>query len=41
MAYVGEEAFVAGLRAYFRDHAWGNTELADLMRRSVTPPAGT
>ncbi|GEP39385.1 aminopeptidase N [Nocardioides psychrotolerans] len=31
VAYVGEEAFVAGLRAYFRDHAWGNTRLDDLM----------
>jgi aminopeptidase N len=31
MAYVGEDRFVEGLRAYFRDHAWGNTELADLM----------
>ena len=24
-AYVGDDAFVEGLRAYFRDHAWGNT----------------
>ena len=32
MAYVGEERFVEGLRAYFRDHAWGNTTLDDLMR---------
>ncbi|MFN8191171.1 MAG: aminopeptidase N [Nocardioidaceae bacterium] len=31
VAHVGEEAFVEGLRAYFRDHAWGNTRLADLM----------
>jgi aminopeptidase N len=31
MAYIGEEAFVAGLRTYFRDHAWGNTVLDDLM----------
>ena len=31
VAYVGEPAFLAGLRAYFREHAWGNTELADLM----------
>jgi aminopeptidase N len=30
-AYVGEEAFVAGLREYFVEHAYGNTELADLM----------
>ena len=31
VAYVGEEAFVVGLRSYFRDHAWGNTRLDDLM----------
>ena len=31
MAYIGEDAFVGGLRAYFRDHAWGNTGLDDLM----------
>ncbi|MCW2796972.1 MAG: pepN [Nocardioides sp.] len=31
VAYVGEEAFVAGLATYFREHAWGNTALADLM----------
>ena len=31
MAFIGEEAFVGGLRAYFRDHAWGNTVLDDLM----------
>ncbi|MGI8646098.1 MAG: aminopeptidase N, partial [Nocardioides sp.] len=30
-AYVGEDAFVEGLRAYFRDHAWGNTKLDDLI----------
>ena len=30
-AYIGEDAFVAGLRDYFRDHAWGNTTLDDLM----------
>jgi aminopeptidase N len=29
--YVGEEAFVAGLRAYFAQHAYGNTTLADLI----------
>jgi len=32
MAFVGEEQFVEGLRSYFRDHAWGNTVLADLMK---------
>ncbi|MCW2793179.1 MAG: pepN, partial [Nocardioides sp.] len=31
VAYVGEDVFVEGLRAYFREHAWGNTRLADLM----------
>ncbi len=31
VAYVGREEFVAGLRAYFRKHAWGNTTLADLL----------
>ncbi|MFM6981636.1 MAG: aminopeptidase N [Microbacteriaceae bacterium] len=30
-AWVGREAFFAGVSAYFRKHAWGNTELADLM----------
>jgi aminopeptidase N len=34
--YVGEDAFVAGLRAYFRDHAWGNTTLDDLMSAVAT-----
>ena len=29
-AYVGEEAFLTGLQAYFREHAWGNTRLEDL-----------
>lgn len=31
VAYVGQEAFFEGLRAYFRKHAWGNTELKDLL----------
>jgi aminopeptidase N len=31
MAFVGEDAFIEGLRAYFREHAWGNTVLDDLM----------
>jgi aminopeptidase N len=31
MAFVGEDRFVDGLRGYFREHAWGNTVLADLM----------
>ncbi|WP_432546336.1 aminopeptidase N [Kineococcus sp. SYSU DK004] len=32
VAYVGREEFLAGVRAYFRRHAWGNTELVDLLR---------
>jgi aminopeptidase N len=40
VAFVGEDAFVEGLRAYFRDHAWGNTRLADLMD-AVGAAAGT
>ena len=32
MALVTEEKFVEGLRGYFTEHAWGNAELADLMR---------
>jgi aminopeptidase N len=31
VAYVGDEAFVNGLRTYFRRHAWGNTRLSDLL----------
>ncbi|HEV7193087.1 MAG TPA: aminopeptidase N, partial [Jatrophihabitantaceae bacterium] len=31
-AFVGIEAFLAGLREYFADHAYGNTTLADLLR---------
>jgi len=31
VAYVGEEAFVSGLRSYFRKHAWKNTTLDDLV----------
>jgi aminopeptidase N len=30
VAWVGRDAFVAGLRRYFRRHAFGNTTLADL-----------
>lgn len=29
--WVGQEAFDAGLRNYFRKYAWGNTTLADLL----------
>jgi len=31
VAYVGEEPFLAGVRNYFGKHAWGNTELDDLL----------
>lgn len=31
VAYVGEEPFVAGLRSYFRKHAWGNATFDDLL----------
>jgi aminopeptidase N len=31
VAWVGEDAFFAGLRAYFSRHAYGNTELRDLL----------
>ena len=31
VAFVGVEGFLAGVRAYFAEHAWGNTELADLL----------
>jgi aminopeptidase N len=30
-AWIGDEAFVAGLRAYFGAHAFGNATLADLL----------
>ncbi|HEX9034956.1 MAG TPA: aminopeptidase N [Streptosporangiaceae bacterium] len=31
VAYVGTENFLAGVRAYFGKHAWGNASLADLL----------
>lgn len=31
VAFVGEDAFFAGARAYFREHAFGNTTLDDLL----------
>ena len=31
VAYVGEDTFVTGLRAYFAKHQWGNATLDDLM----------
>ncbi len=30
VAWVGREAFLEGVRAYFAEHAWGNTTLDDL-----------
>ncbi len=32
VAFVGLEAFLAGVRDYFRAHAYGNTTLADLLQ---------
>jgi aminopeptidase N len=31
VAWVGEEPFFNGLRRYFKDHAYGNTELSDFL----------
>lgn len=31
VAYVGRDAFFAGIRAYFAEHGWGNATLADLL----------
>ncbi|WP_403024390.1 aminopeptidase N [Salinibacterium sp. GXW1014] len=31
VAWVGREAFFSGVAAYFKKHAWGNTELVDLL----------
>ncbi|MGO4103047.1 aminopeptidase N [Leifsonia sp. YAF41] len=31
VAWVGIDAFFTGVAAYFKKHAWGNTELSDLM----------
>jgi len=31
VAWVGEEEFLVGLRTYFQRHAWGNTDLTDLL----------
>ena len=32
VAYVGRDAFFAGIRAYFAEHSWGNATLADLLQ---------
>jgi aminopeptidase N len=34
-AWVGIEEFFAGVAAYFQKHAWGNTELSDLLTAAV------
>ncbi len=31
VAWVGEDKFFDGIRQYFKKHAWGNTELKDLL----------
>ncbi|MBU4206879.1 MAG: aminopeptidase N, partial [Actinobacteria bacterium] len=31
VAFVGQDAFLAGVRTYFTKHAWGNTQLSDLL----------
>ena len=31
VAWVGEDAFLAGLRKYFRQHEYGNTDLSDFL----------
>ena len=36
VAWVGIEAFFAGVSAYFKKHAWGNTTLADLLAELET-----
>ncbi|MBQ1027676.1 aminopeptidase N [Micromonospora sp. C95] len=36
VAYVGEESFLAGLRAYFARHAWGNATFDDLLSELET-----
>ena len=32
VAFVGEDTFVTALKEYFADHAFGNTELTDLLK---------
>jgi aminopeptidase N len=39
VAYVGRDAFFAGVRAYFAEHAWNNATLTDLVR-AVEAAAG-
>jgi len=39
VAFVGQEAFLEGARAYFAEHAFGNTRLADLLK-ALEGPSG-
>jgi aminopeptidase N len=39
VAWLGDDAFLAGLRAYFEKHAFGSTELADLLA-ALEPASG-
>ena len=39
VAFVGRDAFLEGVRAYFAEHAYGNTSLADLLA-ALEPPSG-
>ena len=32
VAWVGKDQFLAGVRSYFAEHAWSNTEFSDLLR---------
>ena len=36
VAWVGEDHFLAGIKAYFVKHAWGNTRLVDLLSELET-----
>src|SRR5699024_1835401 len=36
VAWVGQEQFLAGVRSYFAEHAWSNTEFSDLLRHLET-----
>ncbi len=36
VAYVGRDAFFAGIRAYFAEHGWGNATLSDLLQALET-----
>jgi aminopeptidase N len=36
VAWVGEEAFLTGISAYFKTYAWGNATLADLLAELET-----